>query len=225
MISAVTAYVPLPGHPRNEETYRELGRQLMDTEIPLILMEGQLEQCWMHQYLQHRNKRYTHSVADNPRKNSISYLIVQAQKSEWLVAAAEHRPDVEVFVWIDFGIFSVPGVNGHIIQEFLLRAMHEQAIAIPGCWDKNYQYDDSQPCWRFCGGVMVVPRQYVMQFDYAMKREYVRWLEQTNNLSWEVNTLARVEKLDPELPLWWFKADHDATMFTSYQPADRTVMH
>jgi hypothetical protein len=148
---------------------------------------------------------------------------VQAQKSEWLAEAALANPEADPLVWIDFGIFHLPGVTGEIIMNFLARAATEKSIAIPGCWEKDYIYSDDNPCWRFCGGVMVVPRQYVMQFDQAMKREYARWLEQTNNLSWEVNTLARVEREVLEAPIWWYKADHNETMFTAYRAGDARI--
>ena len=87
--------------------------------------------------------------------------------------------------------------------------MNEQAIAIPGCWDKDLAaYDDDHPCWRFCGGVMVVPRQYIGPLCAAVKAEYLNTLEQTRNVTWEVNVLARVEQ-STHLPIWWYRADHN----------------
>jgi hypothetical protein len=220
MITAVTAYVPIPNHPRSDKEYRALASQLLTLDIPIMHLEAKIEECWLHEYLQWRQKRFTHSVADNPAKNSIAYHIVQAQKTEWLVEAAFANPDADVLVWIDYGIFSVPGVTAKIIRDFMLRARDEKVIAIPGCWDQNYTYDDKWPCWRFCGGVMVVPRDQVIDLDTAMKCEYVRWLDSTNNLSWEVNTLARVERNYKALPIWHYKADHDASLFTAYQGDD-----
>lgn len=225
MITAVTAFVPIPNHPRSEEKYRELGQHLLSLDIPLMSLEAKIEDCWLHSYLMERQKRFTHSTADNPRKNSIAYHIVQAQKSEWLVEAAFVNPAADVLVWIDYGIFHVPGVTGPIIRDFLKRAADEKAIAIPGCWDKDYAYDDGWPCWRFCGGVIVVPREQVIDFDTAMKREYVRHITSTNNLSWEVNTLARVEKNEPRLPIWHYKADHNASLFTAYRASDQQTVH
>lgn len=217
MILAISAFVPIPGHPRPEEEYHKLGQQLMHIGIPMLTLESTLDQCWLFQYLNWRKQYFTHSVADNPAKNSIAYHIVQAQKSEWLVDASWQTPDADVLVWIDYGIFSVPGVTPEIIREFMIRANDEKAIAIPGCWGKDYKYDDNYPCWRFCGGVIVMPKDYVVMFDLAMKREYIRWLRYTNNLSWEVNTLARVELYDPHVPIWHYQADHDATLFTNYR--------
>jgi len=218
-IAVVTAYVPIPGHPRSEAEYDALGCQLLGLNHPVLRAKGDLKHCWLYQYIQEEygmTGRFSYSVADNPQKNSLGYHIVQAQKTEWLEIAT-YVDHADVFVWLDYGIFHLPGVTTEIIDAFLDRAENEQAIAVPGCWDKGYTYDDTLPCWRFCGGVMVVPRDLVEPFNYNMKREYARWLGKTGNISWEVNTLARLEDHDPDFPVWWYKADHDRTMFTNYQ--------
>jgi len=222
MIVAITAYVPIPGHPRSADEYHRLGGPLINLafEAPLLSRQAKLEDCWLYKFIDRAYEDpdvVTHSVSDNPKKNSLAYHIVQGQKTEFLVGAAkacEMKPDV--YVWIDYGILHVPGVTPEIIKEFLKRADGEQAIAIPGCWGTDYTYNDEHPCWRFCGGVMVVPREHLIAFDEAMKREYTRWLYRHNHVTWEVNTLARVERRE-ELPIWWYKADHNESLFTNYQ--------
>jgi hypothetical protein len=37
----------------------------------------------------------------------------------------------------------------------------------------------------------------------------------TKNVTWEVNTLARAEQTG-KLPIRWYAADHNETMFTNY---------
>jgi hypothetical protein len=223
MIAVVTGFVPIPNHPRPASEYRQLGERLLNARVPhgdatLMALEMKLTDCWLYQWLNWRGEEFTHSVSDNPKKNTPAYHIVQAQKTEFVLEAARtYRQDIEVYVWVDFGIFHLTGMNDEVLVDFLRRAKNEKSITIPGCWDKNYTYDDDHPCWRFCGGVMIVPRRYVLEFDLAMKAEYLRWIKATNRLSWEVNTLARLEKERPDLPIWWFKADHNVTMFMNYQ--------
>lgn len=225
MSVVVTAFVPIPDHPRGAEEYHRLAEPLLELgrRVPFMCAEGELERCWLYDYLSERYQgglEFTHSVADNPAKNSLAYHIVQAQKTEWLQAATLVDLFSKVFVWIDYGIFHIPGVTTSIILDFLKRTENEQAIAIPGCWSKPYAYREDWPCWRFCGGVMVVPRQHVSALNAAMKREYIRGLQEIGNISWEVNTLARVEKNDLELPIWHYLADHDKTIFTNYQATE-----
>jgi hypothetical protein len=220
MITAVTGYVHIPDHPRSGNEYCDLGHKLSACDINLMCTNQEVEECWMFEFLQRRGKKFTYSAADNPKKNSISYHIVQAQKSHWLASAARSMPEADPLVWIDFGIFHVPGVTRPIIESFMKRAQGEQAITIPGCWEKDYVYNDAQPCWRFCGGVMVVPREHVFKFDMNMKEEYLTWMEEKNNLSWEVNTLARLERRVEGAPIWWYKANHDASLFTNYRTTE-----
>jgi hypothetical protein len=222
MITVVTAFVPIPCYPRSEAEYHDLGSHLLTIKHTVLSAKGDLEHCWLYGHLRETDPAaIRHSIADNPSKNSLAYHIVQAQKTEFLEVAAYVDPVADVFVWIDYGIFHVPGVTQAIIDNFLDRADSEQAIAIPGCWQKDeHPYDDEWPYWRFCGGVMVVPRRFVGPFNEAMKREYVRWFKKTGNISWEVNTLARLEKQDPDFPVWWYRADHDSTLFTNYRATE-----
>ena len=222
-VTVVTAYVPIDGHPRSEQEYDRLGRHLLDIDANVLFAKGELERCWLLAYLtQHYSSaEITCSTGDNPQKNSLPYHIVQAQKTELLEVATYADCYADVFVWIDYGIFHVPGVTAEIIEDFVRRTANEQAIAIPGCWRKDeFDYRDEWPCWRWCGGVMVVPRRYVEPFNHAMKREYARWIEATGNVSWEINTLARLERYT-DLPLWWYgPCDHDQTMFTNYRATE-----
>lgn len=222
MIAVVSGYVPLRSNPRSQEQYLALGQKLLGIDHRVIVFQQSVEECWLYNLLNAEKAlngtKYTHSTADNPNKNSLEYHIVQAEKTQWLEYALAAAPDADTFVWIDYGIFHVPGVTKEAIDSFLDRAEYEKMITIPGCWQKNaYTYDDSHPCWRFCGGVMVVPRGYVEAFNWAMKGEYTRWLRATGNISWEVNTLARLEQRDTGLPIWWYPADHNASLFTNYQ--------
>jgi hypothetical protein len=64
---------------------------------------------------------------------------------------------------------------------------------------------------------MVVPRQHVMAFDTEFKNRVKAEIKRTRHLSWEVNSLARLERLK-RLPIRWYKADHNETLFTNYSP-------
>jgi hypothetical protein len=220
MVVVVTGYVPIPGHPRPREEYDRYGKQLLECDFPIVFAQGDLSTCWLARYLAVRHGECTHSVADNPEKNTLAYLIVQAEKTTWLAEAALNVPNASVLVWIDFGIFRLPDVTKEIVQKFVLQARNERAIVIPGCWDKQAAHDDAYPNWRFCGGVMVVPCEHAVALDHAMKREYIRRLLDTNHVTWEVNVLAAVEQLHPELPIWWYKANHNCTLFENYRKTE-----
>lgn len=220
MISVVTGFVPIPGHSRPTKDYYMLGQRLLDAGVPLITNFDKLEDCWLYKFLDDRKLIITHSTADDPRKNTVAYHCVQHQKGEWIAKAALANPSVEVLVWIDFGIFHLGSITANVIKDFLLRVAGERQIAIPGCWPPNHLYDDRVPHWRFCGGVIIVPRYLAVPFDTAMKVECTDWLAKTGNLSWEVNTMARMEHNFYRLPIRHYYADHNHTMFTNYRRSE-----
>lgn len=221
MIRPVTGFVPIADNPRGAEEYRKLGRELLKGIRPFAMYaEQDIDDCWLFKYLEWAKfHNVTCSAADNPKKNTKAYHIVQHQKTLWMMNAAYMDPEPDVFAWIDFGILSVPGVTVAVINDMLEKAATEKSIVIPGCWEWPGQQPrvvpEDQPCWRFCGGLIVCPRKYLMQLDTAFRLEAIEHINCTRNLSWEVNTLARLEQLGT-LPIWWYKADHDASMFTNY---------
>lgn len=216
-MKVVTGYIDIPGHPRGANDYRALGAQLLDADLGCEVCvfddpEQTVQGTWMNQYV-HGMSGLTHSVADNPEKNTEAYHCVQHQKFAWLSAAATLEP-ADVYVWIDYGILHVPGVTVPVIRKFLSRAGdYGQAVLMPGCWPKYPDVPTAIPCWRFCGGLISVPGPLMKSFVRLATGVASRHVAETKNLEWEVNTLARLELID-QIPIHWYKADHDQTMFT-----------
>ena len=133
-----------------------------------------------------------------------------------VVQAADENPDADILVWIDYGIFRLPGVTNQAIYEFTEK-LNDKAIYAPGCWDKPAVIETTFPNWRFCGSVLAVPRKMVDQLDFACRVVARQHIVKTNNVDWEVNTWARVEASRKHLPLHWYKADHNGSMFTDLE--------
>lgn len=219
----VSGFVPIEGHPRTTEEYEELFNKLTEVtkliDQPIYFFQHSIDSCWLFQYLQWSKLSPTHSVADNPKKNTLAYHIVNHQKLRWMCAAAEAKPHVDTLAWIDAGILSVPGVAIEDIAYAVNAAKNEKTIVIPGCWGRPEAKlsPDSQVNWRFCGGFFVCPRTYLADFETAFRAETMRHLRETGNLSWEVNTLQRLEQYSAiRLPIWHYQADHNASMFRNY---------
>ena len=218
-IRVVTGYVPITGHPRTAAAYGVLGEKLGLLPFPTKAFYHKVERCWLYKELRKLKTQPTHSVGDNPPKNSMAYHIVQHQKFEWLAGASLLDPTADKFVWLDYGILHVPGVTVTVIERFLHRVaadpVHDK-VTIPGCWPVNYSFfKDEDPNWRFCGGTMVVPRQLVKPFALAMRAVTMKGIENTGNVTWEVNDLARLERKN-KVPIRWYQADHNQTMFDGY---------
>ena len=76
MIMAVTAFVPIPGHPRSEEEYPRLADAVdqLGVQMPLMSAEGELEHCWLYQYLQEFNVTiaiYSFGCRQSAQKNAL----------------------------------------------------------------------------------------------------------------------------------------------------------
>ena len=213
-IAVVTGYIPIPDHPRTGPDYAKLGQKLWDLHSPVLYHEDlHVDDTWLHKFIQGLPFKPTHSVADNPAKNTLAYHCVQHEKFKWLLHASEVSI-AKVFVWLDFGIMHVPGVTPDVINEMLERLPEDQ-IQIPGCWALDtFRFDDTYPCWRFCGGLMVIPRPLVKDFALAAMGTAMQRIVETQNATWEVNTLAHLERKHyPTVPIQWYAADHNESMF------------
>lgn len=217
-VLVVTGFVPIPGHPRAASKYLELGRRLTEIkQAPVQVFQQDLDDTWLHKLIARHPSPITHAIADNPAKNTIAYHCVQHQKTAWMVEGAALWPDADVIVWIDYGILHLPDVTVAMIDDMLTRARTETQIAMPGCWPSTNleRIDLSYPCWRFCGGAVVCHRAHLARFDQMVREDVEDRIRRTRHVSWEVNTWARVEARG-ELPIRWYAADHNRTMFTEY---------
>ena len=216
-IVVVTGYVRIPGHPRGADEYDRLGAQLRELRVaPVRMFQSELEDCWLYEHV--RDRRVEHAVADNPKKNSLAYHVVQHQKTAWLISALETNPLADVLVWLDYGICHVPGVTAALIDAFLRRVAARRAISIPGCNVVASALIDL-PDWRFCGGALIVPRNLVVAFHDAVREVTLERLANAGHVTWEVNDWAEVERRK-RVPIRWYKADHNATLFTHYEPEE-----
>ena len=62
---------------------------------------------------------------------------------------------------------------------------------------------------------MVVPREYVQSLKNLVQAIVMLHTNVTKRITFEVNTLARAEQTG-KVPIRWYKADHNETMFTGY---------
>jgi hypothetical protein len=208
----VTGYVPIPGHPRTAAEYGELGERLSGVPVQKKAFYMHPKDLWLSKYIASMPYVPRSSEHDNPAKNTLMYHCVNHQKTSWLVQAADEDPDADVLVWVDYGVFRLPGVTNQAIYEFMER-VDDKAIYAPGCWDKPTAIESAYPCWRFCGSVLAVPRKLVDQLDFACRVVARKHISSTKNVEFEVNTWARVEQKS-KLPFHWYKADHNGSMFT-----------
>ena len=217
-VKVVSGFIPIPGFHRLEK-YKELGERLMEAIKPndaLVFDDPSMkwEDTWLAQFVKQIGN-VTHSIGDNPEKNTRAYHSVQHEKFKWLAAAAEldESPTTDIYVWIDYGIAHLKDFDPLVLRKYLDRAQDFGVVTMPGCWPKGRNPEPGYPCWRFCGGLIAVPRSLIKSFTRVAMGVAVRQIGATKNVEWEVNTLARLEQTGL-VPMSWYQADHNQTLFT-----------
>ena len=232
-VRLVTGFVPLAGHPKSTATYLELGARLLALPIPKGVwttgeIRAQLEhehraggfnevrtfdgRFWIHDELEGRS----YSVASqNPAKDTLAFHAIQHQKTRWLEQASRDFAS-DILVWIDFGIFHVPGITERDIADFAGR-LRDDFIAIPGCWPRSDRIVLDRPNWRFCGGVLVCPGVLAPWLHRVCVDTFRGIVALHGQVSWEVNTWA-IAEMSGRLPIRQYHATtHDERMFNAYE--------
>ena len=215
-VRVISGLVPIPEHTRSIKEYVALGEKLRTVmaDRSIGVFYSAIEPCWLYEFLKKLPFEPTWSKGDNPAKNSWQYHVVQHQKFQWLEQAANDDQESDTFVWLDYGIMRLPGVDGGILTDFLDK-IKKNDFAIPGCWPRT-QFNDESPCWRFCGSMMVVPRADIRPLNSVVKAVTRLYIRAMQNVTWEVNDLAHAEDTSKLTNLRWYSADHNARMFTGY---------
>jgi len=231
---------------------RDLARWLLSVPAPIIayiddrvsldppsnvtVVPTSLRGCWYSRLLQ--------EATQNPQgtqhyKDTFDYYAVNHQKSTW-VSDAFGRSDATHAAWIDFGIFHVtrnvaantcgPLVSTTVnafrrdIKQFLERLEQARPDKIVMATIRDLPagaFDCRVPQWFCAGGVFAVPRHLADWFDAQVKIAAAEHLQTHGVATWELNTWALVMQKHPEM-FELYRANHDVTLFTGYQPPKRT---
>ena len=218
-VKVVTGFVQIPNHPRDEVLYVDWGNRLKSAMgvRPIQAFYYDVKDLWLTQFIERlppMEPPLKWATYDNPAKNSLEYHCVQHQKIEWLATAANMDQIADTFIWMDYGIMHLPGMNGDYLTAFLDKIVKND-FAIPGCWPIGEVPTDN-PCWRFCGSLLIVPRKDIDPLTKTFKAVTRTFIRSMKKVSFEVNMLALVEQTN--IPnLRWYEADHNVTMFTNYE--------
>lgn len=233
-VGVVTGYTPLPVKHLSEAQYTELGDRLHAACLGAasrIWWVGQpLKDFWACELcrgLPPANPppadRY-----ETPEINVMSH-IVQHQRTTWALAASEVRPDVDCWVWFDYGLLKQGLWKNNPITEdtvrVFLRRLSEMSsldvIPFPGITPRQTVYPTGN-VWRFCGSTHIWPKQWLAQIDANYKAALMLWLEQHKTVPLDLPIWAIVEQRS-RLPFRWYQAEYDATQLDNFGEADLSV--
>lgn len=212
-VKIVTGYIPIAGHPRTPQEYGAFGEKLKELKAPIHPFYGVVTSTWLYKLIEQLPFDPIWAVSDNPQKNTLAYHCATHQKFQWLYDASRMDDKSDVFVWMDYGLAHIPGWSPAGVNAFLDR-IKKNDFAIPGCWPIG-EINDDNPCWRFCGGLIVVPRKYVQDYKNLVQAITMLHVNVTKKVTFDPNTMARAEQAN-KLPMRWYLADHNQTMWENY---------
>ena len=135
-------------------------------------------------------------LTDNPGKDTIEYMFVQCNKTEWVRKAIEINPyNTEQFVWLDFGLYHV--INNDECFSKNINSVTEKVynnirIASSGNpyylnMDRNYDNIYRSINWFFMGGVFGGNKDKLIIFSKLMKNKCIDIMKSEKTICWEVN--------------------------------------
>ena len=178
----------------------------------------------------------------NPSKDTLEYMMVQCQKSEWMAIASQLYGikgggerfggirDAKEYVWIDFGIFHMFQGKIDVFQTELykMRARIHRRLRQPidtsrgimfaRCWDPAHIYRGDiykDVNWLFAGSVFGGSADRIQQFALRVREKCFQVLRERNALMWAINIWVLIYREMPEL-FAFYPSDHSDIIFSGY---------
>jgi len=238
MTTIVSAFISNANSYRDISKYVEYGKKLLTIDTPkVIFLEKPIydehfsndifpktqfvfvEKSDNYLYEQIENITQFEVVTTNPGKDTLEYMFVQCNKTEWVKQAIELDPfNTEQFVWVDFGIYHM--INSEYFAEYVYKMTQQKydKIRIAGCWDLNAFYHNkyiTMVLWYFAGSVFGGDKASLCKFADLMKTRCLDFIDQHQSLIWEVNLWYFIYNDNKDL-FDVYRADHNKTILDNY---------
>lgn len=224
----VTAYVPLQVRHLSRMQYYDHFQVILDAvgrENVHAFLDYPLERCWLSHEpsvpLQPANPvppdRYASAL------HNIHSHVVQHNRTTWALAAAAEHPDVDCWIWLDFGVAKQGGWRNNKINAGHIRGFFDDiratpaldVIPFPGISPPGPVASTGNN-WRFCGSTHIWPTKFLPAIDAAYKEELRLWMEINRTMPLDLPIWALVEHNHPSLPFRFYQAEYDASQLTNY---------
>lgn len=169
---------------------------------------------------------------DNPEKDTLEYMFVQCNKTEWLREAIDRNPygskdpkDPTVpkelsnnFVWIDFGIWHMIR-DDQVFTDACMKIANEpfnNKVRI-ACGNSQSDFANLHKTisWFFLGSIFGGDRDSLIKFANSVKNKCIETIQKHKTIMWEINVWQMVYADDPTLFLC-YGANHDASILQNY---------
>jgi len=225
----ITSLYDLYGNPEAMRSYLELFRPLAESGLPFLIFTDPsllslwdiypnlriiplpLSECELYQIgMAYQGELPTHR---HPTKDTKEFFSLMNTKIEFLQKGAALTED-HTLIWLDMGILKIARNKERCIEH--LRALHSSTfkkITIPGCWSHMPACDVDRVNWRFCGGLLIIPRRFLSSFYDHSKNVLTDFCTlPIYKLSWETNVWSVIEYCAERENILWYQADHNDSM-------------
>jgi len=207
----VSAFLSNVNSYRDVEKYIEYGKRLLEIDniYKVIFIEKTI---YDNYFLEHsfknikfvfmeRSDIYLYEQIDNitnfsiqstnPHKDTIDYMFVQCNKTEWIRHAIELNPfKTDHFIWVDFGIYHMINNDNFNDSIYKMTQQNYENVRIATSWDFNAYYHNkyyTQVMWYFSGSVFGGDKNKLLIFADLMKKYCLDIIDKQKTLMWEVN--------------------------------------
>jgi hypothetical protein len=188
---------------------------------------------YLYTFLSHITNFQINSV--NPDKDTIDYLFVQCNKTEW-VRQAIHRNTFQTkqFTWIDFGIYHIVK-NDALFKNAIMKISQTsvEKVAVGNCWNLRLPFVRDiykDVAWFFAGGIFGGEPQYLIEFADLVQQKCIQYISERRSFIWETNiwylvykdslglnrTFSKDSFLDSENVFSPYLAEHDVSLLQNY---------
>ena len=130
---------------------------------------------------------------DNPKKDTIEYIITQCNKTEWVKSAIELNTfNTNNFIWVDFGIRYIFNCSDEEFIEKINELKYKvyKNVRIGNIWNLQNNYNINiykDIAWYFAGGIFGGNKESLLHFSNKIKEKCIDIILTKNTLMWEVN--------------------------------------
>jgi hypothetical protein len=173
----------------DHESYRDFfetsdGIFPLTTFIPILK-----EDIYLYNY---KDQLTDFHLQGNADKDTIDYLFVQCNKTEWVTRAIElNLYKTTQYIWIDFGINHMIREKDRF-EEWVLKMTEKQYnhVRIASCKYKGYSVSYNvyrTLTWTFAGSVFGGNVDGLLDFALLVKKEILKTIREKKTIMWEIN--------------------------------------
>ena len=240
MTTIVSGFITNINSYRNIEKYIEFGKKLCKININKVIFIEEIiynayfkdetyesttfiftskEQLYLYKYNENENDliNFNKLCTDNKSKDTIEYMFVQNNKTEWIREAIDKNPyNTNHFIWIDFGIFHIIN-DDELFNECICKFKNKsyENIRIGACNFTQALSIYTNIHWLFLGGIFGGSSKKLLEFADLTKRKCIETIQNKNTIMWEVNIWYLIYLEHQDL-FDTYIANHNKTMLIEY---------